>query len=110
MMQYIKVANVSEINDGEKMKVSVEDDVILLSCVKGKYYAIKNKCPHMGGSLFDGTLDGYQIKCPRHGSVFDVRTGQSINGAKIAFVKIKVGNTSAYPVKVLKDEILVGVE
>src|ERR1051326_9252095 len=36
-------------------------------------------CSHEGGPLEDGTLDGYEIECPWHGSKFDVRTGEVTN-------------------------------
>jgi 3-phenylpropionate/trans-cinnamate dioxygenase ferredoxin subunit len=84
--------------------------VILLTKIQDEYYAIDNKCPHMGGSLYDGDLDGNNITCPRHGSVFDVRTGKSLKAAKIAFVKIKVDDTPAYPVEIEGDDILIALE
>ena len=44
--------------------------------VEGKYYAIGNVCTHVGGPLAEGTLEGYEIECPWHGSKFDVRSGE----------------------------------
>src|SRR2546428_656735 len=38
--------------------------------------AISNICTHMGGPLADGTLEGYEVECPWHGSKFDIRTGK----------------------------------
>jgi 3-phenylpropionate/trans-cinnamate dioxygenase ferredoxin subunit len=109
-MQYFKAARTGEIKDGQKKKVSVENKVILLTNIQDKYYAIDNKCPHRGGSLYDGRLEGNNIICPRHGSVFDVRTGEAVKGAKIALINIKVGDTTAYPVKIEDDDILIGME
>ena len=43
---------------------------------EGKYYAIGNVCTHLGGPLDEGTLEGYEVECPWHGSKFDVRTGK----------------------------------
>lgn len=43
------------------------------------YYAIGNVCTHMGGPLDEGTLEGYDVECPWHGSKFDVRTGNVTN-------------------------------
>lgn len=109
-MQYFKVAQINELKNGEKKKVSISDKVILLTNIQDTYFAIDNTCPHMGGSLYDGNLDGYNITCPRHGAVFNVRTGKSIKGAKIAFANIKVDDTPAYSVKIEGDDILVGLE
>ena len=44
--------------------------------VEGKYYAIGNVCTHVGGPLAEGTLEGYEIECPWHGSKFDVKSGE----------------------------------
>jgi nitrite reductase/ring-hydroxylating ferredoxin subunit len=41
--------------------------------------SINNICTHEGGPLADGTLDGYEVECPWHGSKFDVRTGEVKN-------------------------------
>jgi len=43
---------------------------------EGKYYALGNVCTHPGGPLDEGTLEGYEVECPWHGSKFDVRTGK----------------------------------
>ena len=33
-------------------------------------------CTDMGGPLNEGTLEGFEVQCPWHGSKFDVRTGE----------------------------------
>ena len=48
---------------------------MLLCNVDGHIYAIEDVCTHDGGPLEQGTLEGEQIVCPRHGATFDVRTG-----------------------------------
>jgi ferredoxin-NADP reductase/nitrite reductase/ring-hydroxylating ferredoxin subunit len=57
-------------------EVQLDGENICLVNVEGKYYAINNICTHEGGPLADGTLDGYEVECPWHGSKFDVRTGE----------------------------------
>ena len=109
-MQYVKVAQTSEVKAGEKKKVTVNNKVLLLTNIQNTYYAIDNKCPHMGGSLYEGNLDGYSITCPKHGSVFDVRTGKIIKGGKIVFINLKVKDDQAYPVKIEGTDILIGIE
>src|SRR3990172_11413326 len=46
-----------------------------LSKVAGVVYARDNRCPHEGGPLGDGELEGATIECPSHQWRFDVRTG-----------------------------------
>lgn len=109
-MHYEKVAAADELKNGEKKKVILGDNVFLLTKIDGAYYALNNKCPHMGGSLFDGTLTGTTIICPRHGTAFDVRTGAIVRGGRLVFVSIKGVNARAYPVKVEGNDVLVGLE
>jgi len=52
---------------------------VVLSMVNGKVYAIDAVCSHEGGPLEEGTLEGYEVECPWHGSKFDVRTGELRN-------------------------------
>jgi len=46
----------------------------------GSFYAIGNKCTHMGCALSNGTLKGDTVQCACHGSVFNVKTGGVIRG------------------------------
>ena len=78
MGNYVKVANTSEFTDGSKKKVTARDQEIMLARVGTNYYAIANRCPHMGGDLSMGTLEGTVITCPRHGSQFDIKDGKVI--------------------------------
>ncbi|MGP8135348.1 MAG: Rieske (2Fe-2S) protein, partial [Thermoplasmata archaeon] len=48
---------------------------ILLAPVDGGVYAIEATCPHLGGSLAEGTLNGRHLTCPLHEATFDVSTG-----------------------------------
>jgi glycine betaine catabolism B len=59
--------------------IEVNGEKICVVNVEGKYYAIGNVCTHEGGPLADGTLEGYDVECPWHGSKFDVRTGKMTN-------------------------------
>lgn len=109
-MQFIKVAQKNELKDGEKKKILIDGKALLLANVQGTYFSIDDKCPHMGASLSEGSLNGFGITCPKHGSVFDVRTGKLISSGKIAFMHVKVKDTRSYPVKVEGDDILIGLE
>src|SRR3954451_16292091 len=60
-------------------EVQVDRENICVVNVEEKYFAINNNCTHEGGPLADGTLEGYEVECPWHGSKFDVRTGEVRN-------------------------------
>lgn len=48
--------------------------------VGGRPVAVADACPHAGACLSDGELVGSVITCPRHGSQFDVSTGERLRG------------------------------
>ena len=47
----------------------------------GELLAIENRCSHDDGELLEGEVDwdDCRVECPRHGSWFDLRTGQPLN-------------------------------
>jgi 3-phenylpropionate/trans-cinnamate dioxygenase ferredoxin component len=109
-MKYIAVAKTTELSSGEKAKITLEDREILLANIEDSYYAVDNKCPHMGASLSDGKLDGRNIVCPKHGSKFDVQTGKVAQSGKMLFINVRVKDLHIYPVKIEGTDILIGIE
>lgn len=101
MEGFVKVAITADLPSGEFMLVEVEDERILLANVGGQYYAVTDLCTHAECPLSDGDLDGEVLKCPCHGSQFDVRTGEVV--APPADEPLTL-----YAVRVEGDDILVG--
>ena len=64
MSDFVRVASVSDIPDAGKELVEVEDRLVALFHVGGKFYAIDDVCTHDGGPLAEGELDGFAIACP----------------------------------------------
>ncbi|NCB24976.1 MAG: non-heme iron oxygenase ferredoxin subunit [Bacteroidia bacterium] len=109
-MKQIIVAQTSDFLNENKMKLAVENQEILLVKFEGSFYAVDNKCTHMGGSLYEGRLEGHTIVCPKHGTAFDVKTGQVSQGGKIAFIKVNPHNLHSYPVLIEGTNILVEID
>lgn len=80
------IAQTKDIKVGQKLKIPVENREILLVNIDGTLYAVDNKCTHMGGSLYDGDLDGYKVICPKHKTAFDLRTGKVSQQGKIGLL------------------------
>lgn len=99
-MEYLEVAKTGEIAQGAMKAFIVKGIDILVVNYEGKYYAIGGKCTHMKGDLSKGKLEGKIITCPRHGSRFDITTGESISGPKMGFLKLKTGSEPSYEVKI----------
>jgi nitrite reductase/ring-hydroxylating ferredoxin subunit len=48
--------------------------------VGNRFLACADRCPHAGATLSEGEIEGSVVTCPRHGSQFDVTTGQRVRG------------------------------
>ena len=78
MADFHRVASVSELPDPGKLTLEVEDSVVVLFHVGGRFYCLDDVCTHDGGPLGEGALCDHAIACPRHGAQFDIRTGQAL--------------------------------
>ncbi len=77
MSDWITIAKQAQCPAGTSLELVVEDRIIALYNVEGEFYALDGICPHNGGPLGKGKLDGCIVTCPWHGWQFDVRSGQS---------------------------------
>jgi 3-phenylpropionate/trans-cinnamate dioxygenase ferredoxin subunit len=116
MGTYTKAATTGELKDGEKKKIVLGGAEIMLARVGGSYYAIGNRCPHMGADLSAGKLEGTVITCPRHGSQFDVRDGHNIRWTNTSGITLTVTKlfksprpVRTYNVKVEGQDVLVEI-
>ncbi|MFZ4814036.1 MAG: Rieske (2Fe-2S) protein [Phototrophicaceae bacterium] len=77
---YRTVAQADELLPGEATLVQYGRLNVLLFNVGGDYYAVEDRCSHADVRLSDGEIDlsACQITCPRHGSRFDLLTGQAL--------------------------------
>ncbi|MBI4175608.1 MAG: Rieske 2Fe-2S domain-containing protein [Candidatus Aenigmarchaeota archaeon] len=91
-MAFIEAARVDELKPGSSKTVSVKGQEIALHNVGGNVYATTNTCPHRGGPLGEGSLNGEVVTCPWHGWQFDVKTGVSpvVPTAKVQTFQVKV--------------------
>ncbi|HEX6460119.1 MAG TPA: non-heme iron oxygenase ferredoxin subunit [Thermoleophilaceae bacterium] len=74
----ITVCPLSDLPPGSMRLVEWEDLEIGVFNCGGEILAIEDRCSHDDGPLVEGTLDqeSCTVECPRHGSVFDLRTGR----------------------------------
>jgi len=76
----IKIASTSEVAPGKMIGIENQGRKVLLVNLEGRYYAIGNVCTHQGCTLSDGDLTGERVQCPCHGSIFNVKTGEVVQG------------------------------
>jgi nitrite reductase/ring-hydroxylating ferredoxin subunit len=89
-----KVANKKDLKEGGLLRVELGGRPIVLAMVMGKIYAMDAICTHQGGPLDEGILEEYNLTCPWHNAVFDVRSGNVSNKTTWAT------NVNYYPVQV----------
>ena len=78
MAEIIEVCPVAELPPGERRLVEWEDVEIGVFNCGGNLYAIEDRCSHDDGPLAEGEFDPETctVECPRHGSLFDLKTGK----------------------------------
>jgi nitrite reductase/ring-hydroxylating ferredoxin subunit len=76
MSEFFTVATLEEIPPGTGLTVEVQGVWIALFNVDGSFHAVDNTCPHAGGPLGEGHLEGHVVECPWHGWRFNVQTGE----------------------------------
>ena len=101
-MEFVQIGSINELKDGERLFIEIDEKSIVILNIADKYYAIADICSHDDGPVGEGTLEGYEIICPRHGARFDIRTGKVL--ALPAFVDIP-----AYAVRLVGDQIEIGI-
>lgn len=87
MSRFIEIARTDEIVPGEAKKVEVEGRMVSLFNLEGSYWAIDDTCPHRGGPLSEGEVEGEVVTCPWHGSEFNIKTGDVLKPPARAGVK-----------------------
>ena len=101
MAEFVSVAKISELTPGTGMVVEVNGVSVALFKIDGAVYAIDNTCPHRGGPLGAGTVEGRVVTCPLHMWDFDICTGEFTANREIRI--------ATYAVEVEGDEIKVAV-
>ena len=80
MPEVIEICRTQELAPGEMRLVEWEDlEIGVFNCA-GTFYAIEDRCSHDNGPLAEGEFDegGCSVECPRHGSLFDLKTGKPL--------------------------------
>ena len=104
MPKFVKVGTTGEFEGtGAGKLVEANGQDIAVFKVDGSYHAIENTCPHAGGPLAEGELEGEVVTCPWHGSQFNVKTGAVVAPPANRGVK-------SFPVRVTGNDVEIEVE
>jgi nitrite reductase/ring-hydroxylating ferredoxin subunit len=111
------VCRTADLPPGERRIVAVAGRTIGLFNVGGRFYALRNGCPHKGGPLCEGRIggttlpaadrafaygrEGEILRCAWHGWEFDIATGRSLADPRV--------HARTYPVTVEDGEVVLTV-
>ena len=76
MSNSVALIEASKVAVGGSAEVVAEGKIFAVFNVDGDFHVLYGICPHAGGPLGKGMLNGKVVTCPWHGWQFDVTTGQ----------------------------------
>ena len=81
MADYITIGKAAEVEEGDAAAFDVEGIQVAVARVEGELYAFGDICTHQGCTLMPGgELDGTELTCGCHGSMFSIKTGEVLDG------------------------------
>jgi nitrite reductase (NADH) small subunit/3-phenylpropionate/trans-cinnamate dioxygenase ferredoxin subunit len=80
---YESVGKVEDWADNQAREVKVHKKPMTVVRQGDKFFAVNSICPHMGGPMSCGKVQGGRVHCPWHDWAFDVETGLSPNGHRL---------------------------
>jgi 3-phenylpropionate/trans-cinnamate dioxygenase ferredoxin component len=97
-----RAAGLADIPQGGTLAVEVDGVEVALVRTDDEVFAIEDECSHAAIPLSEGEVEGCEVECWLHGSMFDLRTGKPTNLPATEPVNI-------YPCKVDGDAVYVDV-
>jgi len=101
--KWIRVGNVENFPEGEKVKRVVNRRPILVLGHKDRWHAFETLCPHMSRSLQTPQVEGNVLECIWHNMCFNIETGAIVYESGF----IGIPNLEIYDIKVKKGEVYV---
>ena len=82
MADYMRVATLAEVPEGELRSYELVVGRVVVAHVESELFALGDECTHQGCLLSEGEIDEVAdtVVCPCHGSAFDLRTGEPVEG------------------------------
>lgn len=99
---FLPALPLADVPPGTCREVRVGDKAVAVYNVAGTVYATTNTCPHRGGPLGQGFLDGRTVMCPWHAWTWDVATGENTANPAMTIAR--------YDAKVEGGQVLVRVD
>ncbi|MEN8233393.1 MAG: non-heme iron oxygenase ferredoxin subunit [Actinomycetota bacterium] len=72
----VEISPLADLPDGRGVRFEVGDDRIAVFRIGDAVHAIGDRCSHAEASLAEGDVFDGEVECPRHGSPFDLTSGE----------------------------------
>ncbi|HEX3437753.1 MAG TPA: Rieske (2Fe-2S) protein [Pseudacidobacterium sp.] len=93
MSEFVRICAKTDLPpEGEAREIIAGDRALCIANVAGEISAMDNVCPHRGGPLGQGMIEGNKIICPWHAWAFDVKTGAAEHTplARVEIYEVKI--------------------
>ena len=101
MSDWVTVAATSEVVPGSYEVYDLEDARVIVFNHEGEFYALEDLCTHDMSELSGGEFCGEEVTCPRHGALFNIKTGEALTPPAYEATRV-------FPVQVVDGVIQVG--
>ncbi|HXM08286.1 MAG TPA: Rieske (2Fe-2S) protein [Candidatus Acidoferrum sp.] len=81
---FVVAARLSDITPDRPVIARVGEYEVAIFLVDGEVAAYENACPHQGGPIGEGQIEGATVTCPWHAWTFDLNTGEMAIGPGFA--------------------------
>jgi 3-phenylpropionate/trans-cinnamate dioxygenase ferredoxin subunit len=72
----IRIARLADLPEGRGVRVETAGHLVAVFRIGTDVYAVGDRCSHAEASLAEGDVFGLDVECPRHGSEFNLVTGE----------------------------------
>jgi 3-phenylpropionate/trans-cinnamate dioxygenase ferredoxin subunit len=97
---WVDVGSAAAVTEGGTLSAEVDGYVVLVVRCGAGVFAVEDRCTHDGEPLEGGEVDACEIICPRHGSRFDLRSGEALTPPAYEPVR-------TFPVRIESGRVLV---
>jgi len=78
MSEFLKLVAATDVPEGTMKEIDSDGHALLVANVGGTFLVADARCPHLGGHLARGVLQGAIVTCPLHHSQFDLSDGHVV--------------------------------
>ena len=91
---FVRAIRTTAIARGEAAIVRIGRYDVAIFNLGDSFVAYENSCPHQGGPIGEGLIEGTTVICPWHAWCFDLRTGKMTLGdfASLRKFEVRIAN------------------